>query len=87
MLFADSLVARAGKESFSLSMGITLGETGDITDVIVTPALVKVGGVGWLLLSLSLLLLPPDVVVDLGLVVFEASVVRGRALCILSCPV
>eukprot|EP00903_Cladosiphon_okamuranus_P006750 g6585.t1 len=36
------LSLRAGKESYSLSMGITLGERGDITDVVVTPALVKV---------------------------------------------
>eukprot|EP00752_Nemacystus_decipiens_P004584 g4184.t1 len=36
------LSLRAGKESYSLSMGITLGEAGDITDVMVTPSLVRV---------------------------------------------
>ncbi|CAM9122345.1 unnamed protein product [Ectocarpus sp. 8 AP-2014] len=36
------LSLRSGHECYSLSMGITLGESGEITDVIVTPALVKV---------------------------------------------
>lgn len=35
--------ASPGKESCSLSMGITLGEKGEIVDVIVAPSLVKVG--------------------------------------------
>ena len=35
-------LARAGKECCALSMGITLGEDGEIADVTVTPSLVKV---------------------------------------------